>query len=67
MSLIKKITEKIGFGNIKNEKYSSTNMVYSLFLTKKIIKEDVVIVYGDIIFNENIFKLLKPKKKYFTS
>ena len=59
---LRKITEKIGFKNIINKKYSSTNMIYSLFLTKKIIKEDVVIVYGDIIFNENIFKLLKPKK-----
>ena len=59
---LKKIAEKIGFGNIKNEKYSSTNMVYSLFLTKKIIREDVVVVYGDVIFNENIFKLLKLKK-----
>ena len=59
---LKKIAKKIGFGNIKNEKYSSTNMVYSLFLTKKIIKEDVVVVYGDVIFNENIFKLLKLKK-----
>ena len=37
-------------------------MVYSLFLTKKIIKEDVVIVYGDVIFNKNIFKLLKSNK-----
>jgi len=59
---LKKIAKKIGFENIKNEKYLSTNMVYSLFLTKKIIKEDVVVVYGDVIFNENIFKLLKLKK-----
>lgn len=59
---LKRIAEKNGFKNIINKKYSSTNMVYSLFLTKKIIKEDVVIVYGDIIFNENIFELLKLKK-----
>ena len=59
---LRKITEKIGFKNIINKKYSSTNMIYSLFLTKKIIKEDVVVVYGDVIFNENIFKLLKLKK-----
>ena len=59
---LKKIAEQIGFKNIINEKYSSTNMVYSLFLTKKIIKEDVVVIYGDVIFNENIFKLLKLKK-----
>lgn len=59
---LRKITEKIGFKNIINKKYSSTNMVYSLFLAKKIITQDVVVVYGDVIFNENIFKLLKFKK-----
>ncbi len=59
---LKKIAEKIGFKNIVNEKYSTTNMVYSLFLTKKLIKDDVVIVYGDVIFNENIFNLLKLNK-----
>ena len=59
---LKKIIEQIGFKNIVNKKYSSTNMVYSLFLTKRIVNEDVVIVYGDVIFNENIFKLLEPKK-----
>ena len=59
---LKKIAEKIGFKNIVNKKYSSTNMVYSLFLTKKLIKDDVVIVYGDVIFNENILNLLKLKK-----
>tara|TARA_B100001057_G_scaffold500860_1_gene618338 strand:- start:3580 stop:4302 length:723 start_codon:yes stop_codon:yes gene_type:complete len=59
---LKKISEKIGFTNVFNKKYSSTNMVYSLFLTKKKIKDDVVIVYGDIIFNDSVYELLKPKK-----
>ena len=59
---LKKISEKIGFNNVFNKKYSSTNMVYSLFLTKKKIKEDVVIVYGDIIFSDTVYELLKPKK-----
>ncbi len=59
---LKKISEKIGFTNVFNKKYSSTNMVYSLFLTKNKIKDDVVIVYGDIIFNDSVYELLKPKK-----
>jgi choline kinase len=59
---LKKISEKVGFTNVFNKKYSSTNMVYSLFLTKKKIKDDVVIVYGDIIFNDSVYELLKPKK-----
>jgi choline kinase len=61
-SYLKKISKKVGFTNIFNKKYSTTNMVYSLFLTKKLIKDDVVIIYGDVIFNSNIYKLLKPKK-----
>ena len=37
-------------------------MVYSLFQSKKFIKQDVIIVYGDVIFNEKIFEILKPNK-----
>jgi L-glutamine-phosphate cytidylyltransferase len=59
---LKKISEKIGFKNIINKKFSSTNMVYSLFLTKKIVNQDVIIVYGDVIFDEQIYGLLKNKK-----
>ena len=50
------------FKHIKNQNYSSTNMVHSLSLAKKFVKDDVVIIYGDIIFNPNIYKLLSEKK-----
>jgi choline kinase len=33
-------------------------MVYSLFLTKKLIKDDVVIVYGDIVFDKLVYDLV---------
>ena len=52
------------FKHIKNQNYSSTNMVHSLSLAKKFVKDDVVIIYGDIIFNPNIYKLLSEKKIY---
>lgn len=58
---LKKVTEKIGFKNIINKKYLSTNMVYSLFLANKIVKEDVVVVYGDVIFHEKIYNKLQYK------
>ena len=61
-SHLKKISKKIGFINIVNKKYSVTNMVYSLFLAKKKVKNDVVIVYGDVIFDNKVYKLLKYKK-----
>ena len=37
-------------------------MVHSLFTVSKLIKKDIVICYGDIIFDENIYKILSDKK-----
>lgn len=59
---LKKVINELGFKNIINKNYSTTNMVYSLFLAKKSIKDDVVIVYGDIMFSKKIYKLLKLNK-----
>lgn len=59
---LKNFIKQNGFKNIINEKYATTNMVFSLFLARKQIDQDVVIVYGDIIFDDKIFNLLKEKK-----
>ena len=61
-SKLKKIAKEIGFESIFNKNFSSTNMVFSLFLTKRFIKEDVIVVYGDVIFNNNVYDLLRRKK-----
>ena len=58
-SYLSKISKELGFFKIINKEYKNTNMVYSLFSTKKYINEDVVVVYGDITFNSNIYNLLK--------
>lgn len=39
---------------IKNKKYMATNMVYSLFCSKKYINQDVIISYSDIIYDHKI-------------
>ena len=59
---LNKISKENGLTRIINRKFSSTNMVYSLFLAKKFIMEDVVIIYGDIVFDHKIYTLLKSKK-----
>lgn len=43
-----------------NKNYKTTNMVYSLFTAESIIEsgQDLIISYGDIIFNENNLKKL---------
>ena len=51
---------------IKNNKYLSTNMVYSLFCAKNYIKQDIVVSYSDIIFDHKIInKMIKIKKPIF--
>ncbi len=62
--LISNIAKKKKFKIILNKNYKNTNMVYSMFLAKNFIKEDVVISYGDIIFNEKIFKMLQKKNDF---
>lgn len=60
-NILKKITQNYNFRYIRNKNFNKTNMVYSLFLAKKFVKSDVVIIYGDIIFDKKIFNLLKKK------
>lgn len=45
-----------------NKDYKSTNMVHSLFHPYKEVKEDLVVIYSDIIFDKNILKELIIKK-----
>ena len=46
---------------IYNKNFQNTNMVYSMFLASKFINQDVVICYGDIIFNPNVYNLITKK------
>lgn len=50
------------FKMIVNKRYKTTNMVESMFLASRNIKSDVVICYGDVIFDPKIFKLFKKEK-----
>ena len=47
-----------GITIIKNEDYETTNMVCSLMCTQKLMEtqEDILISYGDIIYNETVLK-----------
>ena len=41
---------------ISNDNYKSTNSMYSLWLTKKVIKNELLIINGDTIFSNNFLK-----------
>lgn len=53
--------EKIKYQNIKyytNEKYDSTNMVETLFCSKKEMQDSIIVSYGDIIYEKKILDTL---------
>ena len=60
--LLSNFAKKYNFKTIHNKKFQSTNMVYSMFLASKYINEDVVICYGDIIFDPKVYDLLLKKE-----
>lgn len=53
-----------GFNFLNNKNYKNTNMVYSTFLTKP-KQNKIIICYGDILFDHNIFNLIKKNKGNF--
>ena len=61
-SMSDKLTKSLGFKKIINTKFNFTNMVFSLFETRKFINQDVVVTYGDVIYDYRIYEKLKPSK-----
>ena len=45
---------------ISNDEYKTTNSMYSLWLTKKFIKNEMLIINGDTIFSNNFLKNFIP-------
>lgn len=47
---------------IENKKYKTTGNMYSLYLLRKYLQEDFILLEGDLIFEENIISLLLNSK-----
>ena len=58
-------SEKINYADldlVKNEKYSKTGIIHSLFCAREKFEKTVIVTYGDIIFENSVLeKLLKSK------
>lgn len=48
-----------GLRTVKNEKFATTNMVHSLFCAEKELQGDVVLCYGDIIYEPRVLASLQ--------
>lgn len=48
---------------VNNAKYKTTNYIYSLYLVKDWIDSDILLMHGDLVFDEEILKLLIDSKE----
>lgn len=62
-------SDKINIPNInylRNDDYADTNMVETLFCAKEIMTDDVIVSYGDIVFQKNVLEKLISSKDDFS-
>ena len=49
---------------INNDKYESTNYIYSIWLTRNHIDDDILLIHGDTVFKKELLsRLIKGKNK----
>jgi choline kinase len=41
---------------VNNEKFAETNYIYSIWLTREIIDDDILLLHGDLVFDETVLK-----------
>lgn len=41
---------------VKNPLYDSTNYIYSIYCAKDVLDDDIILMHGDLVFDEAVFK-----------
>lgn len=52
--IVKEKFSQLNVTYVKNPKYDSTNYIYSMWLTKDLIDDDVLLLHGDMVFEEEL-------------
>jgi alcohol dehydrogenase class IV/GTP:adenosylcobinamide-phosphate guanylyltransferase len=52
------IYPEIKFEFVENAKYNYTNSIYSLYLAKNLIDDDLIILHGDLVFDSKLLEKL---------
>ena len=47
---------------VKNPKYRTTNYIYSMWLTKGLIDDDIILLHGDLLFEKKLLEKLINEK-----
>ncbi len=48
----------VHFTFVKNEKYESTNYIYSIYCARKYLDDDIILIHGDLVLENSIFDKL---------
>jgi choline kinase len=63
---IKKYVESeypdISVAYVKNQRYRTTNYIYSMWLTKELIDDGIILFHGDLFFEKGLLKKLVEEK-----
>jgi len=52
----------INVAYVNNPRYNTTNYIYSMWLTKNLIDDDVILLHGDLLFDKKLLKILVNEK-----
>ena len=55
---IKKYERKLNITLIHNEVYDKTNYIYSMFKAKDELDDEVILIHGDLVFDQHVLKTL---------
>jgi choline kinase len=59
---VEKIYPDLNVSYVHNPRYETTNYIYSLWLTKELIDDDVILVHGDLLFEKKLLERLIAEK-----
>jgi len=62
---LKEKYKNVNFTFVNNPQYDTTNYIYSLWLTKDYIDDELILIHGDLIFDEKLLKKLVEQKENF--
>ena len=69
----KKEFQHLHFTYVENKEYETTNYIYSMYLVREFLNDDLLLLHGDLVFDRNIIEemlnstgslaLINPKKE----
>lgn len=57
------LTTQLNFTFVNNHLYDQTNYIYSIYLAEEFVHDDIILLHGDLVFDQEILKDLVRQKK----